>query len=64
MDSKTSSPLPAQPTAKTAYSSPKLEDLGAIEEIALGGMGSMAETRPGGPNRDEAPVSLLAVLHR
>lgn len=43
MDSKTSSSLPVQQAAKAAYSSPRLEDLGAIEEIALGGVGSMAE---------------------
>lgn len=55
MDSKISSPLPAKPTAKAAYSSPRLEDLGAIEEIALGGIGSMAETMPGGPNRMKHP---------
>jgi hypothetical protein len=55
MDSKTSSPLPAQPTAKTAYSSPRLEDLGSIEEIALGGAGSMAEMMSGGPNLRKHP---------
>ena len=43
MNSKTSSSLPVQQTAKAAYSSPRLEDLGAIEEIALGGFGSVAE---------------------
>jgi hypothetical protein len=43
MDSKTSLPIPVQQAAKAAYSSPRLEDLGSIEEIALGGTGSVAE---------------------
>ncbi|MBZ5649998.1 MAG: hypothetical protein LAO18_05895 [Acidobacteriia bacterium] len=43
MDSKASLPLRGQQTAKAAYSSPRLEDLGAIEEIALGGFGSVVE---------------------
>ena len=56
MDSKTSSSLPVQQAAKAAYSSPKLEDLGAIEEIALGGVGSMAEMMRMA-DCDEAPVN-------
>lgn len=55
MDSKTSSSLPVQQAAKAAYSSPRLEDLGAIEEIALGGVGSMAEMMSGGPNLRKHP---------
>jgi hypothetical protein len=43
MDFKTSLPIPVQQAAKAAYSSPRLEDLGSIEEIALGGTGSVAE---------------------
>lgn len=55
MESKTSSPLPIQQAAKTAYSSPRLEDLGSIEEIALGGFGSMQEAMKGGPNLMKHP---------
>ena len=43
MDSKASLPLRGQQTAKAAYSSPRLEDLGAIGEIALGGVGSVVQ---------------------
>ncbi len=43
MDSQASLLTRGQPAAKAAYSSPRLEDLGPIEEIALGGFGSVAE---------------------
>ena len=55
MDSKVSSPSRGQQAAKASYSSPRLEELGAIEEIALGGFGSMAGNMPGGPNRMKHP---------
>ena len=55
MDSKISLSIPVQQAAKTAYSSPRLEDLGSIEEIALGGFGSMQEAMPGGPNLMKHP---------
>jgi hypothetical protein len=41
MDSQ--GPLPQQPAAKKVYSAPKLVDIGAIEQIALGGVGSVRE---------------------
>lgn len=43
MDSKVSLPSRGQPAAKRTYSSPRLEDIGAIEQIALGGTGSVME---------------------
>jgi hypothetical protein len=43
MDSKVSLPSRGQQGARATYSSPRLEDLGAIEEIALGGFGSVVE---------------------
>jgi hypothetical protein len=55
MDSKVSLPSRGQNAPRSTYSSPRLEDLGAIEEIALGGFGSMAEAMPGGPNRMKHP---------
>jgi hypothetical protein len=55
MDSKVSLPSRGQQASKAAYSSPRLDDLGAIEEIALGGFGSMQEAMPGGPNRMKHP---------
>ena len=55
MDPKASLPSRGQQAAKATYPSPRLEDLGAIEEIALGGFGSMAEMMAGGPNRMKHP---------
>lgn len=43
MDSKVSMPSRGQQSEKKAYSSPTLVDIGAIEQIALGGTGTVAE---------------------
>jgi hypothetical protein len=55
MDSRGSSPVPGEQAAKKAYSAPQLTDLGAIEQLALGGSGAMMENMPGGPNMTKRP---------
>jgi hypothetical protein len=55
MDSNAALPSQEQPTRKRPYSSPSLADLGSIEEFALGGVGSIRETNPGGPNHMKHP---------
>lgn len=40
---------------KRAYSVPTLVEFGAIQQISLGGTGSVAENMPGGPNQMKHP---------
>jgi hypothetical protein len=43
MDSHGASPRREEPVAKKAYSTPQLIDLGAIEQLSLGGSGIVME---------------------
>ncbi len=54
MDSLHPSPSQQEPAVKKPYSSPKLVDLGAIEELSLAGSGAVAEG-PGSTNKKRKP---------
>lgn len=54
MDSLHTSPFHHEPSVKKPYSSPRLVDLGAIEELSLAGSGTQAEG-PGSMNVKRKP---------
>jgi hypothetical protein len=45
MDSSRPTPAPEPLSSKKPYSTPELTDLGAIEQLALGGSGPVSEGR-------------------
>jgi hypothetical protein len=54
VDSHRSLPSQEEQAAKKAYSTPRLVDLGAVEELSLAGTGSVAEG-PGSKNSKKHP---------